>query len=128
MQVTTRNSALSFTAQCWVENGGAAIADDAAPTNLASVAAGRRFSNPAGILLTSAANLMAFAVGGTSAIIRFWWYDSVMDLWVPNGANATITSATTNSAASLVGSMPGSQFYMQMVTNTGVTKVAFFLR
>lgn len=128
MQVTTRNDASSYTALCWIT--GAPIGTDADPTNLASVAAGRRITYPKGIFLTSSTSLCAFGIGGASScVVRFWWYDSALDLWVPNGNVGTLTSASTSSLIQGVGCMPGSQFFCQVVSNAGgTTSIAFLIR
>ena len=130
MIVQTQNTANSFTALCWIENGGSAIGVDAAPTNLASVPAARRITTPPGIFVTSALSLAAYAYDGSSTcIVRFWWYDHVQLIWIPNGNLGTLTTASTNSLVQSVGCMPGALFYCQVTANAGgVTKIAFTLR
>lgn len=128
MLVETRNTAPSYTSLCWIT--GAPISTDAAPTNLASVPAARRITTPPGIFVTSALNLVAFAVDGSSTcIVRFWWHDDVLDLWVPNGNLGTLTTASTNTLSQVIGCMPGCLFYCQVTANAGnTTKIAVAIK
>jgi hypothetical protein len=130
MIVTTRNKASSYTAQCWIENGGSALANEAAPTNLASVTAARRLSMPGFMFTVPGVQIAAFAAApaGSSCIVRFWWYDFVKDLWVPLGNVATVTTDSTNSTSQTLSCMQGSLFHCQIVTNTNVTKMAVVVR
>jgi len=144
MRFTTKNGRRNgFTAQCWIKNAAGAVlaAEPTNPTTLASVTGltaniagtgengtGRIITIPKDILLTSAMNATAFSVDGTSASVRFWWYDAVEDLWVPNGAAATLTTSGTNSASSLMGAMSGCKYHLQVISATLVTKIAFYLK
>ena len=144
MRITTKNSRRNgFTAQCWIKNAaGAALANEATnPTNLASVTglsaniagtggngAGRIIQIPKDVFLSSGLNATAFCVDGTSASVRLWWYDAVEDLWLPNGAAATITTTGNNILQSLIGAQPGCGYFLQVISNTLLTKIGFFLR
>jgi hypothetical protein len=137
MIISTRNKAAKFSAPCWIENSGSALATEANPTDLASVTGiatnlsglgGRIITTPAGIFVTGGVQIIAYAVGGTSCTVRFWWYDDVKRIWIANGAVVTLTTATTNSGTTTFGCMPGSRWFAQIVTNTGVTAVAVLVR
>jgi hypothetical protein len=127
MLMSTRSKAASYSSQLVLT--GSPIATDSAPTNLASVSSGRRVSYPAGFLGSSAATMCAFALDGTGAVVRFWWYDLSQDLWVPNATTGTLTAASTNSLVQSVGYMPGALFHCQVISNAGsVTKIAVLIR
>lgn len=137
MIVQTQNTSNNYAALNWITNGGSALTTNADPNTVGgggagSVAAlqalGRIITTPPGPFVTSAYALVAFSYDGTSAIVRFWWYDDVQLIWVPNGNVGTLTTASTNSLAQAVGCMPGAKFYCQITSNTGVTKIAFTLR
>lgn len=128
MKVETQNTAPSFTARLWIT--GAPIGTDTAPTNLASVPEARRITVPSGIFVTPGLSLIAYAIDGSSTIVgRFWWYDHVQLIWVPNGAGVTLTTATTNSGAVTIGCMPGALHHFQVTANAGsTTQVAILTR
>ena len=126
MKVETQNSAGSFTAQCLIT--GSSGFTDSAPTNGTSVLPTRYITYPTNIFLTAGTSLTAFLQDGTSATVRFWWYDNVQDLWVPNGTALALTTASTNSGTQIVGAMPGCRFFCQVTVNSGVTKIAFMVR
>lgn len=127
MLVTTQNTAATYAPLCMIT--GSPIATDSAPTNLASVPSARIITTPPGIFVTSVLNLSSWTYDGTSAVARYWWYDSVYDLWVPHGTTQTMTTATANVINFQVGCMPGAKFFCQITTNTGsVSKIAFTLR
>jgi hypothetical protein len=126
MRVETQNTANSYTAQLWIT--GAASFTDAAPTNAASVAAARRITTPTGIFVTPGLTATAAIADGTSATLRIWWLDEVMDLWVPFAAGAALTLAAATTATVQVGCMPGCKFHCQVVANSGATKFAFTVR
>jgi hypothetical protein len=130
MLVETRNTANSFTAQCWIE-GAAGFTDAGDPNSIGLAAlttAGRIIRTPPGIFVTPGLSISAFAADGTSAVVRFWWFDDVKALFVPFGATATLTTASTASTTTAVGCMPGAKFVCQVTTNTLVTKIAFMVR
>jgi len=128
MQVTTKNTAASYTALLWLT--GAPVGLDSAPTDLASVAAGRRMTIPAGIFVTSALIIAAYAYDGSSTTTgRFWWYDPTFDIWVPNGNVVTLTTASTNVGTAIIGCVPGMLHHYQVVANAGgTTKIAVLIR
>lgn len=126
MRVETQNAAPSYSAQLVVT--GAANFTDSAPTNGASVAATRYITYRPDIFVTSGTSVSFFAIDGTSMSVRLWWYDATLDLWIPNGAAAALTTATSNSTNIVIGCMPGCRFYAQVTANTGATKFAFTIR
>lgn len=127
MLISTRNRAASYSTALVLT--GSPIASDAAPTNLASVDPSRRITYPRGFLLSSTAAMCAFALDGTSIVVRNWFYDIGIDLWIPNGTTGTLVSATANSLIQVVGYMPGALFFTQVVSNAGgTTKLATALR
>lgn len=128
MIITTKNRATSFIPTLYIDNTGVTIPNDSPPTNLASVASGRRMQIPKGILLTTGLGIVGFAIDGTSCVIRFWWYDAAHDIWVANGATGTLTTGSTNTLINTVGCMPGSLWHCQVVSNVGVTKLSVLIR
>lgn len=137
MIVTTKNKRATYSAVGWIRNGGAAIAVDADPNTVGGggagslallQAAGRVYSAPAGIFIHGQTFINALAQDGTSAVGRFWWYDDVEALWIPSGNVATMTTAAANSLLAVIGAMPGSKWYVQITSNTGVTKIAVVIR
>ena len=137
MITTTRNKAPNgFVADVWIENAGNALGAEDDPnttapdlnTNVITQGRSRIVAIPAGIFLSGSVQISSWCVGGTSCTVRSWWYDDRKGLWVPNGAIATLTTATTNAANQTVGCMPGSRWFVQVVTNTGVTKLIYSIR
>jgi len=128
MRVETQNIANSYTADLVLT--GTPIGTDAAPTNLASVAAARRIAIRPGIFMSAGTAINAFALDGSSTIVgRFWWYEASVDLWIPNGAGLTLTTATTNSGVNTHGAMPGALWHFQVTANAGgTTKVAIVIK
>lgn len=138
MYIATRNSSPNgFRALCWIT--GSPISVDADPNSIggggagslaALQTAGRVITTPEGIVMTSSMTLVFAAYDGASTcIVRAWWFDDAMLLWVPNGATSTLTTATSNASVSTIGCMPGAKFYLQVTANAGnVTKLAFFIR
>lgn len=134
MIAETSNAAPSFTAQCWIT--GASGFTDSDP-NSVPPAASRiiRFpaympqapNPPISATLWLGAQLMAVLADGTSATIRFWWYDDVEELWVPSGATVALTYATGNQSAQTIRFI-AAKWFCQVTANTGVTKIAFFIR
>jgi hypothetical protein len=127
MIFTTRSKAASYSAGMVLT--GSPISNDSAPTDLASVTILRRLAFPPGFLLSSAATVCAFAYDGSNAVVRPWWYDATLNLWIPNGNTGTLVSAGAASLVQVVGYMPGALFFLQVVSNVGnATKIAFLLR
>lgn len=132
MQVTTRNTADSYTAQCWIT--GAAGFVDASP-NVTPPDPARIISAPANVIgiangfpLGTSPSVAAFVADGTGATLRFWWYDDTQATWVQSG-NAFARTYAGNNVLDLVGlAAPGKRFFCQVTANTGVTKVAFLIR
>jgi hypothetical protein len=129
--IVSTPTASTFTAQCWIENGGAAIAVDSSPNSVAP-AANRIIRAP-----SYAFNLhdrvfqlgvVAFVADGTGATLRMWWYDDVQLLWIARGQAVSVTYAGTNSTQFSALSMPGAKWFCQVTANTGVTKIAFMIR
>lgn len=129
MITTTRNKASSYSAGMVLT--GAPIANDVAPTNLASVDPTRRLAHPPGFLLSSAVVIAAFALdaGASGIVVRPWWYDAGTNLWVPNGNVATLVSSAAASTTQVVGYQPGCLYFYQVVSNAGnCTKLFLLLR
>lgn len=135
MQISTQNSAPGgFTAQCWI-TGAAGFTDAGDPNAFPPDAARVITSLPEGRLATGTAALRpasfvgAHVADGTSASVRFWWYDDAQAIWIPGGAAGTLTYATTNSTnTNLNGATLGRKWFLQVAANTAVTKIAFLFR
>ncbi len=109
----------SFSLAVWYTG---ALAADAAPTNLASVAAARILRCTAkrdGVMAFGGALLRTVIFDGTSLVVRPWFFDDTQAIWIPHGANITLTTATTNTGALTIGNMAGARLYVQVITNTG---------
>jgi hypothetical protein len=126
MIVTTRNRAPTFTSQLWIT--GAANFTDSSPNSVAPDPATRVITTPAGIIVTPGTGVGLFLVDGTSASIRFWWYDDGHSIWIPAGNVQALTYAAVSAASATVGCMPGAKWFAQFTANTGVTKASFFIR
>jgi hypothetical protein len=113
--------------------GGAALGNDAAPTNLASVSAARilRATARPGTIMTHGSALLRIMVANatganaTTLVMRPWFYDDTLAIWIPHGANLTVTmaatfGATTNTVSALVGNIAGARVYVQVVSNTAL--------
>jgi len=114
MEVTTHNTAGSFTAQ-WITNGGAAIAVDDDP-NVTPPAADRIVRMPAhmfacdlhdGAGAARPPRVVCCTADGTSAAVRVWWYDDALLIWVPLAAGQTMTTAGANLVQINAYIMPG---------------------
>jgi len=102
--------------------GGAALGNDAAPTNLGSVPANRILRCTAkrnGVVTMGGMTLRMVIADGTSLVVRPWFYDDTQAIWIPHGTAQTLTAASTNTASVVVGNMGGAKFFMQITTNTG---------
>ncbi len=113
--------------------GGAALGNDAAPTNLASVTAARILRatvRPGAVMLHGLAVLRVYVANATGAaattlVVRPWFYDDTLGIWVPHGANLTVTmgatfNATVNVTSATVGNIAGARLYVQVVSNTAL--------
>lgn len=120
----------SFALDCWVSEAspGAGVANDAAPTTLASVPATRICTINAfrrgALQLPGAGLIRMLVVGGTTLVTQTYFYDYVLNggQWVPWGPNVTITVATTNVGFAgnvTIGAMSGAKFYVRIVSSTG---------
>lgn len=127
--VRTRSHAKdkTFALATWLDLTG--LAGEANPTNLASVAAARRLRITAkrdGLVVHGLGTLRGVIFDGTSLIVRPWFYDDTLAIWVPHGANLTLTAASTSTTSVTIGNMAGALFYFQIITNTGsVTKLGY---
>jgi hypothetical protein len=137
MIATTTNTAPSFTAQCWITNGGSAIALDVSDPNAAPPVAARIITTPnyaLAITVPIASGffrcllLSLFVADGTGATVRPWWYDDAQALWVPMAVAQAITYSGFNGYSQPVSYMPGARFTWQVTANTGVTKMACLIR
>ena len=136
MLAETKNAAPSFTAQCWIQNGGAALALDNSP-NVTPPAANRIISTPDYIFnmpfpdaaggVPMATTVQAFLADGTTATLRLWMYDDGQATWIPMANQSARTYATFNGHGIPCRTVPGAKFFCQVIANNGVTKIAFFL-
>lgn len=135
MIATTPNVAPPYSAGCWISNGGSAIAVDNTP-NTTPPAPARILTMPTGVFLANTAvapsvvgitNVSAALTDGTGATIRIWMFDTSQNLWVALGNSSARTTAAANLLNVQCGCTPGAQFFCQVIANTGVTKIAFFI-
>lgn len=56
---------------------------------------------------------------GTSMVFQAWFYDNTQAQWVKLAGPITVTSATSNLGAVVVGDMAGAKFFVQATANTG---------
>lgn len=133
MKVVTHNTAGTFSADLW--RTGASGFTDASP-NTSAPAAGTIAKCPPGKFLVgwgggnNAVVLSVFLADGTSVQVRLWYYDDTMALWVsPTFMSATtLTYASTNMTTFAPRLMPGAKMFVQVIANTGATKVALIFR
>lgn len=146
MKSSTRNRQSRYSAGVWI-TGVAGFTDPADP-NATPPAANRILTVPrfAGLGMDEAAAALPFGNtsrtalsawffvidGGTSAVsVICWWLDEVRGLWVKNGAGQAFNlrlSTTNGIAIYVVGSTHGRKLYSQIVTNEGVSTMAFLVR
>lgn len=138
MIVSTRNKARTYTADAWIIGaanftdgdpnvaGAGGTGGDASVTALTAL--GRIITPSPKIFMMSGVLLSAAIANGTSASIRFWWYDDVQKLWIPFTAAQAVTYAGSPTGSVTIGCMPGAKFYAQVTINVGVTKIAFQVR
>lgn len=107
-------------------HGGAAQAlptDNDPNTTAPDATNSARFTHPAGGVFYGSGGVAIYAIGGTSCTVRCWWYDDTNAYWTPLGNVQTLTSASTNFLRIVCGAMVGAKFFVQIVTNTGVTEL-----
>ena len=137
MKADTQNASAGFTAWQWITNGGSAIAVDSDPNSVAPPAS-RVFYPPTSIFIGSfeagngntltSTNISPCAADGTSVTVRAWWYDDTQSLWIPESSGPTLTYASTNVSNIAMRCMPGVKHFLQVTSNTGVTKIAVLVR
>jgi hypothetical protein len=121
----------SFALAVWVGTiGGSALGTDPVPDTGGNAPAGNRIlrvtAKRDGVMTLGGCNLRMVTSGdGTSIVLQPWFFDNTQNAWVKHGATVTITSATANAASIIIGNMAGAKFFVQIVTNTGVTALAY---
>lgn len=109
----------SFTLAVWVQ--GSPVTTDSAPTNLASVSAGRvvRATEKRGSLAAMGfGGLRAWTVGPATATVtaQLWFYDDTLGVWVTCGAPVTfgVAAAGNGTVPAGGGPMIGARMYYQI--------------
>lgn len=115
----------------WIDGGGVAIPTDNTP-NQTPPAANRIFLMPRyifalGLGFTPAVN--CFVADGTQATVRIWQYDDSQATWFAIGnVSATLSYSAQNFSNTQCRCVSGAKFFCQVVSNTGVTKIACTIR
>lgn len=132
MILTVKSNGRRGVADYWIT--GPAGFTDAGDPNSVAPAASRIMSMPRRVLFFSESSSLAGATGlralafladGTTATMRFWWFDDAIGVWIGLGsAAAAATYATTNRLAVAIRNVPGLKTFLQISANTGVSKVA----
>lgn len=102
--------------------GGSALTTDSNPSVLGDVSAPRTLRVTAkrdGVMTMGGAVVRCSIADGTSLVFRPWFYDYTQARWIPIGASATLTAASTNSSTVAIGNMAGARLFTQIITNTG---------
>lgn len=120
-----RSTDSTFALSVWVQ--GAPVTTDSAPTNLASVSAGRivRGSGKKGsVAIMGTGTVRVACIGGTSVAVIPWYYDNTLSVWV--GLSAAVTVNAGQSTAFQAQAFYGAKIFIQITTVTGgVTAVGY---
>ena len=115
----------------WYQNGGSALVTENTP-NITPPAANRILRNVGKLNGTAQTNgagssgLRIMCDGGTSCTETAWFYDDQLGKWLPFGATPfTLTTAAGNNTTLNIGNVSGSQWFVQLVANTGVTALGY---
>jgi hypothetical protein len=117
-----------------INNGATPIPLDASP-NLTPPNPSRIVRIPKGErvqVLSATPAVQAQALNGTTCTLRLWALEESTGTWVVISAGDVTTTPpadTTSSGSGFIGicALPDAQVFMQVVANTGVTKVGWFL-
>jgi hypothetical protein len=134
--VTTQNQSSTFAAS-WITNGGSAIGLDPNP-NVTPPTADRIIRMPAYMFacdipaaagsLGVSPRIAVYLADGTSADVRYWFYDDALAIWTPLQVTLSMTTAAVNVGALTILTMIGAKYFPQITANVGVTKIAVFIR
>lgn len=115
----------AFAYEIWVTNNGSALAVEADPTNLASVAASRilKVRPKRGCVIIhggyTTMRMVAYdGTGGQTLVLQCWFYDETLGIWVKNSTQTTLTIGAANTGSTIAaGNSMGSKHHAQVVSN-----------
>lgn len=104
-------------------DGGALATENDPNTTAPDSSVVARFTPARGAVVYGQGGVSVYGVGGTSCVVRLWWYDDTNAVWTAVGGPQTLTTASTNFVGINSRAMVGAKFFVQITTNTGCTKV-----